>query len=110
MTNMLVIHMRHEEERKEGKLRFHIFVNLYETNPFIVRMFFLNFHYITEILDSGEADPGTRKSELIDWYLNEIQNDIDTEEELIKRKLIIEKVIDRLITQVDLLIGIADKL
>ncbi|XP_015909008.1 DNA replication licensing factor MCM6 [Parasteatoda tepidariorum] len=40
---------------------------------------------------------GMRKSQLVNWYLKEIENDIETENELIQKKLLVEKVIDRLI-------------
>uniref|UniRef100_A0A8C5R762 DNA replication licensing factor MCM6 n=1 Tax=Leptobrachium leishanense TaxID=445787 RepID=A0A8C5R762_9ANUR len=38
-----------------------------------------------------------KKSDLINWYLKEIEAEIDSEEELVNRKLIIEKVIHRLV-------------
>ena len=44
-----------------------------------------------------ESDAGLRKSDLIGWYLKEIETEIESEEELIERKTIVEKVIDRLI-------------
>jgi len=37
-----------------------------------------------------------RKSELIAWYLDQIQDQLDSEEELLERKNFIEKIIDRL--------------
>lgn len=39
---------------------------------------------------------GIRKSELIAWYLDQIQDQLDSEEELLERKNFIEKIIDRL--------------
>ncbi|KAL0104649.1 hypothetical protein PUN28_017410 [Cardiocondyla obscurior] len=39
---------------------------------------------------------GIRKSELIAWYLDQIQDELDSEEDLLDRKNFIEKVIDRL--------------
>lgn len=39
---------------------------------------------------------GIRKSELIAWYLDQIQDQLDSEEELLDRKNFIEKIIDRL--------------
>lgn len=39
---------------------------------------------------------GLRKSELVAWYLDQIQDQIDSEEELLERKSFIEKIIDRL--------------
>lgn len=39
---------------------------------------------------------GIRKSELVAWYLDQIQEQIDSEEELLDHKNYIEKIIDRL--------------
>lgn len=44
---------------------------------------------------------GIRRSGLVEWYLEQIQESIDTEQELIERKTIIDKVIDRLIYKVN---------
>ncbi|KAG9510123.1 DNA replication licensing factor MCM6, partial [Fragariocoptes setiger] len=43
--------------------------------------------------------PGVRRSELIDWYLNQCfnQQEISTESELIRRKQLCEKVLERLV-------------
>jgi hypothetical protein len=45
----------------------------------------------------SDSDAGLRKSDLIGWYLKEIEAEIESEEELLERKTIVEKVIDRLI-------------
>ncbi|XP_011495965.1 PREDICTED: DNA replication licensing factor Mcm6 [Ceratosolen solmsi marchali] len=45
----------------------------------------------------GENKEGIRKSELVAWYLDKIQDQIDSEAELLERKSLIEKIIDRLI-------------
>lgn len=37
------------------------------------------------------------KSELIAWYLREIENEVESEQELLEKKTLVEKVIDRLI-------------
>lgn len=39
---------------------------------------------------------GVRKSELINWYLEQVAEQIETEEELVERKTLVEKVVDRL--------------
>lgn len=43
-----------------------------------------------------DAKGGLKKSELVAWYLDQIQDQIDSEEELLERKNFIEKIIDRL--------------
>lgn len=49
------------------------------------------FFYVLE-----DAKGGLKKSELVAWYLDQIQDQIDSEEELLERKNFIEKIIDRL--------------
>ncbi|XP_034948012.1 DNA replication licensing factor Mcm6 [Chelonus insularis] len=44
----------------------------------------------------AEEKEGIRKSELVAWYLDQIQDQIDSEEELLERKALVEKIIDRL--------------
>ena len=43
---------------------------------------------------------GVRKSVLVNWYLKEMEGEIDSEAELIERKTKLEKIIDRLINKV----------
>nr|CAH7729653.1 unnamed protein product [Callosobruchus chinensis] len=45
----------------------------------------------------AEGKDGMRRSEVVEWYLNHIADQIETEEELIERKEMFEKVLDRLI-------------
>ncbi|XP_078538581.1 DNA replication licensing factor MCM6 [Lissotriton helveticus] len=44
-----------------------------------------------------EDDDSLKRTELINWYLKEIESEIDSEEELINKKQVIEKVIHRLV-------------
>lgn len=43
--------------------------------------------------DSGET---LRRSNIVNWYLEQIQDQIDSEDELLEKKALVEKVIDRL--------------
>lgn len=43
-----------------------------------------------------EDDSSLKRSELINWYLKEIESEIESEEQLINKKKIIERVIHRL--------------
>ncbi|XP_066581178.1 DNA replication licensing factor Mcm6 [Prorops nasuta] len=52
---------------------------------------------------------GIRKSELVAWYLDQIQDQIDSEEELLERKSFIEKIIDRLIYYDQIIIPLTTK-
>lgn len=48
-------------------------------------------------LCAEEDEAGLKKSEVVNWYLKEIESEIDSEEELINKKALIEKVIHRLV-------------
>lgn len=49
-------------------------------------------------MDTEESDSeGIRRQDLISWYLESIEDQMENEDELIERKTLIEKVIDRLI-------------
>ncbi|XP_045624546.1 zygotic DNA replication licensing factor mcm6-B [Procambarus clarkii] len=63
MSNLLIMHMRNEEQRLEE--------------------------------DESETS-GLRRSAIINWYLNEISGDIESEAELVEKKMVVEKVLDRL--------------
>lgn len=43
---------------------------------------------------------GCRRGNLVNWYLGEVEGEIESVEELTERKLLVEKVIERLITHV----------
>ena len=43
---------------------------------------------------------GTRRTELVNWYLNEVESEIESEQELMERKTLVEKVIYRLVHHV----------
>lgn len=43
---------------------------------------------------------GVRQDELVNWYLKEIEGEIETVQELTDKKLLVEKVIDRLVHHV----------
>ncbi|CAG0895485.1 unnamed protein product [Cyprideis torosa] len=64
------------------------------TNLLIMRM--RQEEALQEEADEG-TDVGLRKNDVINWYLEEIQDDIQSEAELVEKKLLLEKVIDRLI-------------
>ena len=52
-----------------------------------------------EMSGSEKTDATSTKGDLINWYLEEISGEIEGEEELLEQKLIVEKVVDRLIYQ-----------
>merc|ERR1711874_279557 len=48
---------------------------------------------------ASETPEDVKKSDVINWYLEEISGDIESQEELTEKKQIVEKVVDRLIYQ-----------
>jgi len=78
IANLLVLHLRREEEKEEG----------------------------LDVIDP-ESSTGTRKSDLVGWYLGEIQEEIESEEELVEKKVMVEKIIDRLVNQDQVLIELS---
>lgn len=52
----------------------------------------------------GTDTEGVRKSELVQWYLEQIQDMLESEDDLIERKSLAERLIDRLITHDQVLI------
>lgn len=65
ISNLLVMHMRKEEEGME------------------------------ESTEASEST-GLKRSAIINWYLSEFSEDIESEAELIEKKALVEKVLDRL--------------
>lgn len=55
---------------------------------------------IINILNSDTDDSGLRRSNLISWYLGEMESEIESEAELVEKKTVVEKVLDRLIHHV----------
>ena len=45
-----------------------------------------------------------RRSDIVNQYLKDIESQIETEEELAEKKLLVDKVLDRLITHVSILL------
>lgn len=49
------------------------------------------------ISPAAEEEEELKKNSVVNWYLKEIESEIDSEEELINKKGLIEKVIHRLV-------------
>ncbi|XP_078259521.1 DNA replication licensing factor MCM6-like [Rhinoraja longicauda] len=69
-----------------------------------LRLSFLEYRKISNLLvihlrklEEEDDDASPKKSELVNWYLKEIESEIESEEQLINKKRLIEKVIYRLI-------------
>lgn len=55
-------------------------------------------------LAAGTDTEGIKRSELVQWYLEQIQELLESEDDLIERKMLVERLIDRLITHDQVLI------
>ncbi|XP_028986884.1 DNA replication licensing factor MCM6 [Betta splendens] len=69
-----------------------------------LRLSFTEYKRISNLLvlhlrkvEEAEEEEELKKTAVVNWYLNEIESEIDSEEELINRKALIEKVIHRLV-------------
>ncbi|KAK3879373.1 hypothetical protein Pcinc_016051 [Petrolisthes cinctipes] len=51
---------------------------------------------ISEEAGDTESSGGLRRSAIINWYLEEVSGDIESEAELVEKKVLVEKVLDRL--------------
>lgn len=49
---------------------------------------------------AGGEDSSPRRSKLIEWYLQEVSEEIDSEQQLVEKKTLIEKIIYRLVHHV----------
>ncbi|CAI5642019.1 DNA replication licensing factor MCM6 [Oreochromis niloticus] len=69
-----------------------------------LRLSFAEYKRISNLLvlhlrraEDAEEEEDLKKSAVVNWYLKEIESEIDSEEELINKKGLIEKVIHRLV-------------
>ncbi|XP_030065987.1 DNA replication licensing factor MCM6 isoform X2 [Microcaecilia unicolor] len=69
-----------------------------------MRLTFSEYRRISNLLvqhlrkaEEDDDDLALKRGELINWYLKEIESEIDSEEDLINRKKVIERVIHRLV-------------
>uniref|UniRef100_A0A8C4ZVQ7 DNA replication licensing factor MCM6 n=1 Tax=Gadus morhua TaxID=8049 RepID=A0A8C4ZVQ7_GADMO len=69
-----------------------------------LRLSFTEYRRISNLLvlhlrraEEAEEEEELKKSAVVNWYLSEIESEIDSEEELINRKSLIEKVLNRLV-------------
>jgi DNA replication licensing factor MCM6 len=86
--------LRSNSQKKKLKLSY----NEYKSMSTMILLYMSREEARTE--EEGEESEGLKRSRIIEWYLNEIGDSIDTEEELIEKKQVVEKVIDRLIHRV----------
>ena len=59
--------------------------------------------------DSGDSDNTPKRSDVINWYLEEQMEDITSQDELVEHKQIVEKVVDNLIYKDQVLVAITNQ-
>lgn len=52
--------------------------------------------------ESDQTPGAPKRSELVNWYLEEVVDEFETEAQLAEVKLLVERIIDRLIKKVSL--------
>ena len=57
------------------------------------------------MLFSVVGEGGARQSELVNWYLKEIEADIESMQELTSKKQLAEKIVERLVNHVRMFIS-----
>lgn len=88
ISNLLVLHLRRAEE---GKARF--FALSFFFPIILLSLFFFSPPFFL----AAEEEEELKKSAVVNWYLKEIESEIDSEEELLNKKGLIEKVLHRLV-------------
>lgn len=86
----------HDMPKKKLTLSFEEYRNL--SNMLVIHMRSEESRFESE---DSQTD-GIKKSELINWYLEQVGDQIESEEELFERKTLIEKVVDRLMYHVNI--------
>lgn len=72
----------------------------YEQYRSIANMLILHLRKMEEGSEQEEGDKGLHRSTLVDWYLGTMEENIEDEHELAETKLLVDMVIDRLVTHV----------
>ncbi len=68
--------------------------------PFSFFIFLSTLSLLINVYSSGDDEPGVGQSRVVQMYLDDIEEELDSEEELFRRKTLVEKVIRRLVTHV----------
>ncbi|CAB3979404.1 zygotic DNA replication licensing factor mcm6-B-like [Paramuricea clavata] len=76
-----------------------------ETSKSKVRLSYEDYKHMANLMimhirheeDKREDGDSLRRSDVVNWYLKEVEGEIETEEELAQKKFLVDKVLDRLI-------------
>lgn len=80
----------------------------YEQYRSIANMLILHLRKMEEGSEQEEGDKGLHRSTLVDWYLGTMEENIEDEHELAETKLLVDMVIDRLVTHDRVLLELKD--
>jgi len=94
-------------EQEPNKKQFKLSYEKYKKISFLIIEHIRRKEAETESSEE-EKDSAPTKSQVITWYLEEIGNEIETEDELIEQKQVIEKVVDKLIYQDQVIVPLAN--
>lgn len=86
ISDLLILHIKSVEEREEEEGTFSKCLNV----------FTFYFGFKLKLCLKFYAGRGIKRSELVLWYLDQIQDDIETEDDLLTQKALVAKIIDRL--------------
>lgn len=87
-----------ETEEPAGDLQKKKLTLSFEDYRNISNLLVLHMRSVENQMDSGESEEeGTRREDLINWYLEQVAEEMESEDDIIERKTLIEKVIHRLI-------------
>merc|ERR1712002_791438 len=71
----------------------------YKKMSFLLIDYIKNKEETFEASGEGDSDSTPKRSDVVNWYLGELSADIESQEELVEHRQIVEKVVDRLIYQ-----------
>merc|ERR1712203_1330509 len=95
------------EQQETAKKQFKLSYEKYKKISFLIIEHIRRKEAETES-SQEEKDSAPTKSQVIAWYLDEIGNDIESEADLIEQKQVIEKVVDKLIYQDQVIVPLAN--
>jgi len=87
-----------EQAPEQGKKQFKLSYEKYKKMSFLIIEHIRRKEQENE-KEGSEEDNAPTKTQVINWYLEELSGEIETEEELLEHKQLVEKVVDKLIYQ-----------
>lgn len=90
-----------EQDGEQPKVKKWINYEEYKKMSFLLIKYIQSKEQEAEEMEGGTAE--VTKSDVVNWYLEEISGDIESQDELLEKKVTVEKVLDKLI-YVDLII------